>query len=105
VRFENSPSKVAATEKPFSHFASALAETSAAFAAGEAPNTVKPEAGSVWKIAETLRSVLKLCAHAARPPSVMTASPTRSTAAQSRPRRTPTAAPAANGVKARDALD
>ena len=74
MRLENSPSKVAATEKPFSHFASAPAETSAEFCAGDAPNTAKPAAGIVWNSAEMFRSVLKLCAQAARPRSVTTAS-------------------------------
>src|ERR1700709_937812 len=64
---ENSPSKVAASENPFSHFISADPVTSAASLACAAPLTTNDAPGSVWKVAAILRSGLKSCAHAARP--------------------------------------
>src|SRR5260221_3290784 len=68
---ENSPSKVAAADQPFSHFSSAEAVVSAVFDACAAPLTRKVAPGIVWNSAVMLRSVLKLCAQAARPRSVI----------------------------------
>jgi hypothetical protein len=64
VTSENSPSKVAAADQPFSHFISTEAVVSAASLACAAPLTTKDAPGSVWKVAVTLRPGLKSWAHA-----------------------------------------
>lgn len=71
---EHSPSKVAATDQPFTHLSSAEAEVKAASRARAAPLTTKDAPGSVWKVAPMLRPGLKPYAQAARPRSVTTAS-------------------------------
>jgi hypothetical protein len=67
---ENSPSKVAASEKPFSHLISADAVVSAESRAWAAPLTTKLAPGSAWNVAAMLRSGSKSCAQAKRPRSV-----------------------------------
>ena len=70
VTLENSPSKVAAADQPFSHFISADAVVSAESCACDAPLTTKLAPGSDWKVAAIDRSGSKSCAQAKRPRSV-----------------------------------
>ena len=56
VTSENSPSKVAAADQPFSHFFSTEAVTSAELEACAAPLTTKLAPGSVWKVVAIERS-------------------------------------------------
>jgi hypothetical protein len=58
VTLENSPSKVAAADQPFSHFISSDAEVSAESAACAAPLTTKLAPGSIWKVVAIERSGL-----------------------------------------------
>jgi hypothetical protein len=66
VTSENSPSKMAASEKPLVQLVSAEVVVSAASGACAAPSTTKEAPGNVWKVARIVRSGLKSYAQAAR---------------------------------------